>query len=68
MTLPPLPRAILRDDTYHGRKYCTLADAVEYGRACAAAERDNAIEIVMCELDNSGQAKAIIAAIRGQAT
>jgi hypothetical protein len=47
MTMPPLPNPILRDDTEHGRKYCTLADAVAYGKACAAAATERAA--LLCE-------------------
>ena len=35
-----LPSPIMRDDTEHGRKYCTLADALAYGAARAAEERE----------------------------
>ena len=35
-----LPKVVLRDDTEHGTKYCTLLDALAYGAARAAAERE----------------------------
>ena len=50
MTLP-LPNVVMRDDTEHGTKYCTLLDALAYGAARAHAERDACIAI--CDLEAS---------------
>jgi len=49
---PPLPKPILRDDTEHGRKYCTMAEAVAYGKACAAAERERICAAIQAEDDH----------------
>ena len=41
-----LPKPIMRDDTEHGRKYCTMATAIAYGAACAADATERAAAIV----------------------
>ena len=74
MTMPPLPKPDLEDHEHEAwgqnvrSDFVTVEKMRKYGDDRAAAERDNAIEIVRFELDNSGQAKAIIAAIMEDTT
>ena len=74
MTMPQLPKPDLEDHDHEvwGQNvrsdFVTVEKMRKYGDDRAAAERDNAIEIVRFELDNSGQAKAIIAAIMEDTT
>lgn len=39
MNMPPLPRAIERDETEHGKLYYTRAQVLAYGEACVDANK-----------------------------
>ena len=58
--LPPLPVCFMNPRNYHA-----WADQMRaYARAAVLAERERCAEIVLQELGDTGQAKAIAAAIR----
>lgn len=65
--LPPLPIAAVDEHNLQGGRLLYSRDQMRaYARAAVLAERERNAEIVLQELGDTGQAKAIAAAIRAE--
>ena len=68
--LPPLPEPVdygYREEGTWVQQLCFTHDQMKaYARAAVLAERERNAEIVLQELGDTGQAKAIAAAIRAE--